>query len=602
MKRFFSKYVYKNAAAGPLPQIHPDETEEPIFKFIREACVTIGTITGVQPTAVVAGGWVRDNLLGKQSKDIDISVDSMDAEEFARWLKEIADQNYGSNQNFVSEAINTAPRTDQDKNIAVVFMRINQQDVDLLSMRVEYYEPNNRNPFTVGYEQLVEIAQNEGIPRYLKVKRPDLLEKLSSLPPADRNDPLRVLAIADTYRRDLTFNALFYNLTTQQVEDKTGRGIDDLGTMNLSTPLEPSDTFRDDPLRVLRVLRFQSRYPNSTIEPEVLKAMAAPEVQHQIVRRLYGDSTSGIVPERTSEELRKLFMGEQPEAALRTMYEVGLLQKMLLLPQEYNPLEMDQRNKHHALTVIEHTLAVVKNVNNLSKEFGFDNKQRMMMNFTSLFHDLGKLDPRSHKNKDDGSRGYSGDPNNPNAVSHQQASQDQWHIFADALKFSDEEKSTISELVLNHMNPHAHVEDNAQPTDRQLRRYLRKNPSWVFQYVHAMADSMSKGPDPNQAAADPYRANLERLRALAPTADAFGNSAPVIELLKGQEIIQIVGLPPNPPRGMQGYIEVVKEAIREAQDQNPDMQQPDAIRIVQDLANFGRTGQGILAPYFQSAV
>jgi len=265
---------------------------------------------------------------------------------------------------------------------------------------------------------------------------------------------------------------------------------------------------------------------------------------------------------------------------------------------------MDQKNKHHALTVIEHTLAVVKNVNDLSKEFGLDNKQRMMMNFTSLFHDLGKLDPRSHKNKDDGSRGYSGDPNNPDSVPHEKASQDRWHAFADALGMSTEEKSTVSELVVNHMNPHAHVEgDMVNPSDRQLRRYLRKNPSWVFQYIHAMADSMSKDLEPNPEAADPYRSNLERLRSLAPTADEFGNSAPVIEILKGQEIIQLVGLPPRPPPGVRmGYIEVVKEAIREAQDQNPQTGQQEAIQIVQNMVSLGRMGQGVLAPYFQPVV
>ncbi|KKL23343.1 hypothetical protein LCGC14_2426330 [marine sediment metagenome] len=224
------------------------------------------------------------------------------------------------------------------------------------------------------------------------------------------------------------------------------------------------------------------------------------------------------------------------------------------------------------------------------------------MNFTGLFHDVGKLDPRSHKNKDDGTRGYSGDPANPEEITHQQASQDRWHVFADALKLSEEEKSTISELVMNHMNPHAYVEDMEQPTDRQLRKYLRKNPSWVFQYIHAMADSMSKDLEPDLTAADPYRSNLERLRSLAPTANEYGNAPPVIELLKGQEIIQLVGISPRPPKGMTGYIELVKEAIREAQDQNPQLTQPEAAKIVQDLAIAGQTGQGILAPYFQNMV
>lgn len=566
-----SQSLHKNAALPSNVQISLDASENQIFNFIRAACEDIGTITGQQPTVRAVGGWVRDKFLKKPSKDIDLTVDNMGGDQFAAWLHKIAVQRYGEQQKVVTEAKTTEERPEQIKNLAVAFLRIFGQDIEILPLRGnEVYEEGSRNPIST-----------------------------QSVGPED-----------DAYRRDLTINSLFYNINSGRVEDFTGTGYDDLLTMTLRTPTRrghsPTDEatriLTEDPLRLLRILRFHSRYPNSKIAPEVLQAMANPEIQHQVVRRLYGDTGAGIVPERTADELRKLFIGEQPDVALRTMYEVGLLQKMLLLPSEYNPLEMDQKNKHHALTVIEHTLAVVKNVNELSKEFGLDNKQRMMMNFTALYHDIGKLDPRSHKNKEDGSRGYSGDPNNPEGISHQQASQDRWNIFADALKMSDEEKSTVSELVLDHMNPHAHVEDNAQPTDRQLRRYLRKNPSWVFQYIHAMADSMSKSLEPNPEAADPYRSNLERLRALAPTADEFGNSPPVVELLKGQDIIQLVGLPPRPPPGMTGYIEIVKEAIREAQDQNPQMMQPDAIQLVQNLTNFGRSGQGVLAPYFQSAV
>ncbi len=570
MKYIFSKSL-KCSSLPPNIQLPLDAKEAQIADFLKSAAEDIGVIVGHQVEVRFVGGWVRDKFLQRPSKDIDITVDTMGGDQFAAWLHKIAVQRYGSQQKVVTEAKTTAERPEQIKNLAVAFLRIFGQDIEILPLRGnEIYEEGSRNPVS---------TQAAG--------------------PED-----------DAYRRDLTINSLFYNINNGQVEDFTGTGYDDLMTMTLRTPTrqghsssdEATRILTEDPLRLLRILRFHSRYPNSKIAPEVLEAMANPEIQHQVVRRLYGDTGAGIVPERTADELRKLFMGDQPDVALRTMYEVGLLQKMLLLPSEYNPLEMDQKNKHHALTVIEHTLAVVKNTNDLSKEFGLNNKQRMMMNFTSLFHDLGKLDPRSHKNKDDGSLGFSGDPNNPDSVSHQQASQDRWDIFADALKMSDEEKSTVSGLVLDHMNPHAHVEDNAQPTNRQLRRYLRKNPTWVFQYIHAMADSMSKDSEPNTEAADPYRTNLERLRGLAPTADEFGSSPPIIELLKGNEIIQLVGLPPRPPAGMTGYIEVIKEAIREAQDQNPQMMQPDAIKIVQDLTNFGRMGQGVLAPYFQSAV
>lgn len=65
---------------------------------------------------------------------------------------------------------------------------------------------------------------------------------------------------SDAFRRDITINSLFYNINEQKVEDFTGMGLLDLQSKVLRTPLEPLKTFTDDPLRILRVLRFKSRY------------------------------------------------------------------------------------------------------------------------------------------------------------------------------------------------------------------------------------------------------------------------------------------------------------------------------------------------------
>jgi tRNA nucleotidyltransferase (CCA-adding enzyme) len=66
--------------------------------------------------------------------------------------------------------------------------------------------------------------------------------------------------LEDALRRDLTINALFYNINTGQVEDYTEHGIEDLKAGRIRTPLNPEQTFKDDPLRILRVFRFAARY------------------------------------------------------------------------------------------------------------------------------------------------------------------------------------------------------------------------------------------------------------------------------------------------------------------------------------------------------
>lgn len=85
----------------------------------------------------------------------------------------------------------------------------------------------------------------------------------------------------DASRRDMTINALFYNLHTRSVEDFTGRGLADLEAGVVRTPLEPLQTFMDDPLRVLRAVRFACEF-NYTLDPALASVRMAA---HQLLMR-----------------------------------------------------------------------------------------------------------------------------------------------------------------------------------------------------------------------------------------------------------------------------------------------------------------------------
>lgn len=82
----------------------------------------------------------------------------------------------------------------------------------------------------------------------------------------------------DALRRDITINALFYNIHTHQVEDFTGKGLSDLENGIVRTPLQPVQTFLDDPLRILRVIRFASRF-NYKILDGIWEAFKLEEVK-----------------------------------------------------------------------------------------------------------------------------------------------------------------------------------------------------------------------------------------------------------------------------------------------------------------------------------
>lgn len=111
----------------------------------------------------------------------------------------------------------------------------------------------------------------------------DLVNLRSESYAADSRIPEMTFGSAqdDAQRRDLTINALFYNLHTKEVEDLTGKGVDDLRRGLVRTPLAPRTTFLDDPLRVLRAVRFAHRFRFS-IDEELLAAAAEPEVREAL--------------------------------------------------------------------------------------------------------------------------------------------------------------------------------------------------------------------------------------------------------------------------------------------------------------------------------
>ncbi|KAG1705577.1 hypothetical protein DVH05_003264 [Phytophthora capsici] len=122
----------------------------------------------------------------------------------------------------------------------------------------------------------------------------------------------------DATRRDLTINALFYNLHTRQVEDFTGKGIDDLKEGVIRTPREPVQTFLDDPLRVLRALRFACEF-GFMLDPALEQAVLRQ-------REIVGAMRRKVSRERIGIEVRKMLSGKDPARAFAFLKEFDLLE------------------------------------------------------------------------------------------------------------------------------------------------------------------------------------------------------------------------------------------------------------------------------------
>ena len=227
------------------------------------------------------GGWVRDKLLGVDSHDIDVAINKMTGYQFGLKLKEYLElpgvsAKYGldgvaqdDRQSAAAENTHKSKivgglhkieaNPEKSKHLETVTTRIFGLDIDLVNLRKESYTEDSRNP-----------QMEFGTPE------------------------------EDALRRDATVNAMFYNLSTSQVEDFTGQGFDDMEKRIIRTPLEPFQTFKDDPLRVLRLIRFASRL-GYKIDPAAQDSMKDDDIKEALKIK--------ISRERIGVELEKMLKG-----------------------------------------------------------------------------------------------------------------------------------------------------------------------------------------------------------------------------------------------------------------------------------------------------
>ncbi|KAG8093675.1 hypothetical protein GUJ93_ZPchr0012g21257 [Zizania palustris] len=231
----------------------------------------------------VAGGWVRDKLLGKDSTDIDIALDNMTGQNFCEKVNEYSEL-MGEEQKGIG-VIQCNP--DQSKHLETARMLIFDVWIDFVNLRSEKYAENSRIP-------TVEIGS----------------------------------AKEDAFRRDLTINSLFFNINTNSLEDLTGRGLEDLKKGLIVTPLPAKATFLDDPLRVLRAIRFAARF-NFTLTEDLKEAASDEMVKSEL--------GSKISKERIGHEVDLMMSDKHPVNAMCYVRDLGLFYVVFAFPAKPDP-------------------------------------------------------------------------------------------------------------------------------------------------------------------------------------------------------------------------------------------------------------------------
>lgn len=232
----------------------------------------------------VAGGWVRDKLLGLKGKnDIDIALNNISGSKFVEMFLEWYCKKENKTLNYYIVELNP----EKSKHLETATMKLNNFEIDFCGLRTENYTINSR------------------------------------IPQIDFGTP-----IEDAYRRDLTINSLFYNLNTNEIEDFTQRGLKDLREGKISTPLPPLITLQDDPLRCIRIVRFANRF-NFTIEPELIEACRDVSVHESLQRK--------VSRERISQEIHQIIDHSSSSInAIPLLYELNLLQYILSTPPSHS--------------------------------------------------------------------------------------------------------------------------------------------------------------------------------------------------------------------------------------------------------------------------
>lgn len=261
--------------------------------------------------AWAVGGYVRDTILGRPHPDLDVVVEDGRALEMAEAFASAA----GARRPALFPRFGTAQVTWGDRL------------VEFVSARAESYAPDSRKPFV----------------------RPASVEE-------------------DLVRRDFTVNAMLMDFDGRIVDPLGGRA--DLERRLLRTPRPADVTFTDDPLRMLRAIRFAAQV-GFDLAPDLLPTM----------RRLRDRARPPVVSvERVTDELRKMLLSDRPRRALELLDEGGLLE--VVLPEVHACHGVEQGG-YHVADVFGHTLLAVERVAELGP-------RDLVLRLATLFHDVGK--------------------------------------------------------------------------------------------------------------------------------------------------------------------------------------------------------------------
>ena len=407
----------------------------------------------------LVGGPVRDAFLGREVSDLDFTTDAL-PDQILEIVKPIADAHW-----------------DIGRAFGTIGARIGGETFEITTYRSDAYDGETRKP---------EVAFG------------DSLE-------------------ADLTRRDFTVNAMALRLPDQVLVDPSG-GMEDLLARRLTTPASPEISFGDDPLRMLRAVRFTAQL-GFTVDAPTVAAMSA-----------LAPKIANISVERVSDELSKLLLTADPVPGIRLLVETGLAE--LVLP-EVPALKLEVDEHAHHKDVYEHSLTVLTQAIELESYRSLDGAPDLVLRLAALLHDIGK--PVTKRVEAGGVVSF----HHHDVVGAKLAAK-----RLKQLRFDKDTIAAVSRLIELHLRFFGYT-DGAW-TDSAVRRYVRDaGPLLERLHILTRADVTTRNRKKADRLAFAYD-NLEE--RIAEIAEAEGVAA-VRPDLDGEAIMRLLGLKPGPEVG-----------------------------------------------------
>ena len=413
----------------------------------------------------VVGGFVRDLIMGEPLNDIDI----MTVGEGIPFARKLADE---------LGVKNIVPF----KKFGTAMIPFKEIQIEVATARTERYDDDSRKPSEVVYTDL----------------RGDLL------------------------RRDFTINAMAMDIHPETFGDLTDPygGIADINEKILRTPLDPDETFSEDPLRMMRAAYFASKL-NFDIENKCRASIKRQAQRIEIVSW-----------ERIRDEFIKILKTKKPSVGLVILQKTGLME--IVFPEIHLMYGMEQTSEWHHKDIFAHTLQVVDNAAELS--------ENMEIRFAALVHDIAKPNTRRIDEK----KGYT-------FHGHDAIGERMLNKVARRMKLSNELKDYLKKLTLLHLRPIALVKDIV--TDSAVRRLMVAAGEDLDDLMTlCRADITTKNPKRVKR----YLSNFEKVESKMNNVVERDAMKAFQSPVRGAEIMEICGLKEGRKVGE------IKEAIEEA--------------------------------------